>query len=348
MTPARAYAALSPGETVEPYTIERRDLRADDVAMDILYCGVCHTDLHMIRNDWHSTIYPLVPGHEIVGRVRAVGAEVTKYRPGDLVAVGCMTDSCRACSPCEDGEEHYCENQYTGTYGGRDRHDGTPSHGGYADQIVVSEHFVLKVPEGLDPERTGPLLCAGITAWSPLRKAKVGPGQKVAVVGLGGIGHMAVKLAAGLGAEVTVVTASPGKREDALALGATDVLISSDAAAMAAAMGRFDLIFDTIPVQHDLMPYLLLAGRKGTLVIAGMIDMIPSFHSAVLMMGGRTLSATMIGGIPETQEMLDFCAAHKIMPDCETISVAQINEAFQRMERSDVKYRFVIDMGTLA
>lgn len=348
MTATRAYAALAQGQTVEPIAIERRELRPNDVAMDILYCGVCHTDLHMIRNDWHNTIYPLVPGHEIVGRVSAIGSEVTTFAPGDLVAVGCMVDSCRTCAPCAEGEEQYCEQQFTGTYGGRDRHDGSPCHGGYSERIVVSEPFVLRVPDGLDPERTGPLLCAGITAWSPLKKAGVGPGDKVAVVGLGGIGHMAVKLAAGLGAEVTVVTASPNKRDDALKLGAHDVLVSGDAAAMAAAMGRFDFVLDTIPVQHDLSPYLLLVGRKGSLVVVGMIDMVPSFHSGILMMGQRVLGASMIGGIAETQEMLDFCAAKGILPDCETISVAQINAAYERMERSDVKYRFVIDMSTLS
>ncbi len=347
MTPARAYAALAQGETVEPFSIERRDLRADDVAMDILYCGICHTDLHMVRNDWQGTIYPFVPGHEIVGRVSAVGPEVTKYQPGDLVAVGCMVDSCRVCSSCEEGLEQFCETQFTGTYNSLDRHDGTVNYGGYSDRIVASERFVLRVPDGLDPKRAAPLLCAGITTWSPLRRWNVGPGKKVAVVGLGGLGHMGVKLAAGLGAEVTVVTTSPGKRDDALKLGANDVIISKDAEAMAAAMGRFDFVLDTVPVPHDLSPYMMLAKRDGAVVIVGMIDMVPSFHSGILLMGRRALSASMIGGIPETQELLDFCAENNILPDCETIAISEINQAFERMDRSDVKYRFVIDMSTL-
>lgn len=348
MTQTRAYAALSAGQTVKPHMIDRRELRPDDVVMDILYCGICHTDLHMARNDWSHTMYPFVPGHEIVGRVSAVGSAVTKHQPGDLVAVGCMVDSCRTCAPCQAGEEHYCANQFTGTYGGLDRHDGTPTYGGYSERIVVSEDFVLRVPEGLDPERAGPLLCAGVTAWSALRHADVGPGTKVAVAGLGGIGHMAVKLAAGLGAEVTVVTTSPGKRDDALELGACDVLISSDADAMGAAMGRFDVVIDTIPVQHDLSPYLMLTGLDGKVIVLGMIDMVPSFHSGILLMGRRVLTASAIGSIRETQEVLDFCAEKGINSDCETISVSQIDEAFERMERSDVKYRFVIDMGTMA
>lgn len=347
MTKARAFAALSAGQTVEPLTIERRDLRPGDVAMDILYCGICHTDLHMIRNDWEQTRYPLVPGHEIVGRVSSVGSDVSVFKPGDLVAVGCMVDSCRTCSPCQSGEEQYCVNQFTGTYGGVDRHDHTPSHGGYAESIVVDKDFVLRVPEGLDPKRTGPILCAGVTAWSALRHAGVGPGTKVAVAGLGGIGHMGVKLAVGLGAEVTVVTGSPRKYDDALALGAHSVLVSSDQEAMGAAMGTVDVVLDTIPVQHDLSPYLMLTGVGGKITVVGMIDMVPSFHTGILMMARRVLGGSTIGSIRETQELLDFCAANNIDADCEMLSVSQINEGFERMERSDVKYRFVIDMTTL-
>ncbi|SKC03316.1 NAD(P)-dependent alcohol dehydrogenase [Sphingopyxis flava] len=346
MTPTRAYAALAQGSTVEPFTIERRDLRADDVAMDILYCGVCHSDLHQIRNDWGNTIYPVVPGHEIVGRVTATGPAVTKYKPGDLVAVGCLVDSCRVCEPCEEGLEQFCEKQATMTYNGHDRHDRSVTFGGYASHLVTSERFVLRVPEGLDPERAAPLLCAGITTWSPLRHWKVGAGAKVAVVGLGGLGHMGVKLAVGLGAEVTVITTSPGKQEDALKLGAQDVLISSDNDAMAAASGRFDFILDTVPVPHDLAPYLMLARRDGAVVVVGMVDMVPSFHSGILLAGRRVLSASIIGGIPETQELLDFCAEKNILPECETIAMADVNKAFERMNRSDVKYRFVIDMST--
>lgn len=348
MTSARAYAALAQGETVEPFSIERRDLRADDVAMDILYCGICHTDLHMVRNDWHHTIYPFVPGHEIVGRVSAVGSEVTKYQPGDLVAVGCMVDSCRVCHPCEEGEEQFCVEQFTGTYNSKDRHDGTINYGGYSDKLVTSERFVLRVPDGLDPALAAPLLCAGVTVWSPLRRWKVGPGDKVAVVGLGGLGHMGVKIAVGLGAEVTVVTTSESKRDDALKLGATDVIVSKNPEAMGAAIGRFDFVLDTVPVAHDLAPYLMLARRDGTMVIVGMIDMVPSFHSGILMMGRRVLTASVIGGIRETQEVLDFCAEKNILPDCEMIAVSDINKAFERMDRSDVKYRFVIDMKSFA
>ncbi len=347
MTSTLAYAALSQGSTVEPFKIERRELRDDDIVMDVLYCGVCHSDLHQIRNDWHNSVYPVVPGHEIVGRVTAVGAGVTKHQVGDTVAVGCLVDSCRVCEPCEEGLELFCEKYPTPTYNGQDRHDGSMTFGGYSGQLVTSERFVLRVPEGLDPERAAPLLCAGITTWSPLRHWKVGPGTKVAVIGLGGLGHMGVKLAVGLGAEVTVITTSPGKSEDARALGAIDVLISKDEDAMKAAGSRFDFILDTIPVPHDIAPYLSLAKRDGSVVIVGVIDMVPTFHSGVLLMGRRALSASMIGGIPETQELLDFCAEHNILPDCETISMAEINHAYERMDRSDVKYRFVIDMSTL-
>ena len=347
MTTAKAYAAADSNGEMAPFSIERRALRPHDVAIDILYCGVCHSDLHQARNDWHNTIYPCVPGHEIIGRVTATGTDAKMHKPGDLVAVGCMVDSCQHCGPCDHGIEQLCQNGLTLTYNGTDRHDGTTTYGGYSDHIVVTEKFVLRLPEGLDPERAGPLLCAGITTWSPLRHWKVGPGTKVAVVGLGGLGHMGVKLAVGLGAEVTVVTTSPEKAADARALGAHDVLISKDAAAMGAASGRFDLVLDTIPVAHDMAPYLSLTAIDGTVVIVGAIDMIPSFHSGMLLMGRRSLSASIIGGLPETQELLDFCAEKNILPDCETIAIQDINRAFERMERSDVKYRFVIDMRSL-
>jgi alcohol dehydrogenase (NADP+) len=344
---AIGYAALAQGSKVEPFSFERRALRPDDVAIQVLYCGVCHSDLHQIRNDWHNSVYPVVPGHEIVGRVTATGQSAAKFKSGDLVAVGCMIDSCQACEPCHEGLEQFCEKQPTMTYNSRDRQTGEPTYGGYSDNLVVSERFVLRLPTGLDPERAGPLLCAGITTWSPLRHWKVGPGSKVAVVGLGGLGHMGVKLAIGLGADVTVITTSPSKVADARELGATDVLISTDAAAMAGARNRFDLILDTIPVPHDMSAYILLAKRDGAVVIVGVIDMVPAFHSGVLLTGRRSLSASMMGGVPETQELLDFCAAKDILPECETIAMDQINHAFERMDRSDVKYRFVIDMATL-
>lgn len=343
----KAYSAADSTAALEPVEIERRALRPTDVAIDILYCGVCHSDLHQARNDWGNTIYPCVPGHEIVGRVTAVGAQASKFAVGDTVAIGCLVDSCQQCAPCDEGLEQFCQKGPTATYNGRDRQDGSLTMGGYSSAVVADEKFVLRVPDGLDPERAGPLLCAGITTWSPLRHWKVGPGSKVAVVGLGGLGHMGVKLAVALGADVTVITTSPDKADDARALGAHDVLVSKDPAAMKAAAGKFDFILDTVPVAHELAPYLMLLARDGALVIVGAIDMVPPFHSGMLLYGRRSVSASMIGGIPETQELLDFCGEHGIHPECETIAMTDINHAFERMERSDVKYRFVIDMATL-
>ncbi len=347
MTQAKGYAALNEKSKLEPFAFARRALRPNDIAIDILYCGVCHTDLHFARNHYGDTVYPLVPGHEIVGRVTAVGDDVTKFGVGDAVAVGCIVDSCGRCRPCEHGLEPYCEQGLTLTYNNPDRISGENNLGGYADKIVVKEEFVLRVPEGLDLTRAGPLLCAGITTWSPLRYWKVGPGSRVAVAGLGGLGHMGVKLAVGLGAHVTVLTTSPSKAGDARALGAHDVLLSKDESAMAEAAGRFDLVLDTIPVAHDISPYLALAGLDGVVVMVGAIDMLPTFHTGSLVMGRKSLTASMIGGIPETQELLNFCAEKNILPDCEMIAMKDINHAFERMERSDVKYRFVIDMSTL-
>ena len=347
MTKSYGYAALDDSARMVPFSFERRELREDDVALDVLYCGVCHSDLHQARNDWHNTLYPCVPGHEIIGRVTETGAAASKYKPGDLVAVGCLVDSCQHCEPCGEGLEHFCDQGPTPTYNGKDRRDGSPMFGGYSNRVIVREEFVLRLPEGLDPARAAPLLCAGITTWSPLRHWNVGQGSKVAVAGLGGLGHMAVKLAVALGADVTVLTTSPSKDADARALGAHDVLISKDEGAMQAASGRFDLVLDTIPVAHDMTPFLNLVGRDGTVVLVGAIDMVPSFHSGNLLMRRRSLSASMIGGIPETQELLDFCAVHGILPDCETIAIDDINEGFERMEKNDVKYRFVIDMATL-
>lgn len=348
MTQILGYAALQAGAPLAPFQFERRPLRANDVALRITYCGVCHSDLHQARNDWHNTNYPCVPGHEIIGEVTAVGADVTKVKPGATVAVGCLVDSCRTCDPCEHGLEQYCQNHGTATYNGRDRQTGELTFGGYSENIVVREEFVLTVPEGLDPERAAPLLCAGITTWSPLRHWNAGPGKKVAVVGLGGLGHMGVKLAVALGADVTVVTTSPSKVADAQALGAHDVLISTDPEAMAKARGSFDIVLDTIPVEHDVAPYLGLTALDGATVVVGAIGMLPSLHSGMLLMGRKTLAGSIIGGIPETQEMLDFCAEKGVLPECETIAMHDINHAFSRMERSDVKYRFVIDMSTLA
>jgi len=346
MASISAYGTGAPDAPIAPMAIERRILRANDVDIAIRYCGVCHSDLHQARNDWGNTQYPVVPGHEIVGIVRSVGDGVTKFRAGDRVAVGCLVDSCLACDQCEDHQEQYCEKFPTGTYNSRDRIDGSPTFGGYSASIVVREEFVLRVPDALDLARAAPLLCAGITSFSPLRHWKVGPGTKVGVVGLGGLGHMGVKLAAGLGAEVTMITSSPGKAEDALVLGANHVLVSTDNEAMKAAARSFDFILNTVPVKHDVQPYLLLLKPGGTQVIVGAIDIL-TLHTALLLGGRKQLSGSAIGGIAETQELLDFCAEKGIEPDTETIAMADINQAFERMEKSDVKYRFVIDMATL-
>lgn len=347
MTEAKGYAALEQGSTLASFSFERRALRPDDVAIDILYCGVCHTDLHFARNDYFNTVYPLVPGHEIIGQVTAVGDDVTKHRVGDTVAVGCLVDSCGKCSPCQHGLQPYCEQGMTLTYNSPDPVSGENTLGGYSNRIVVKDDFVLTVPDGLDPQRAGPLLCAGITTWSPMRYWQVGPSTKVAVAGLGGLGHIGVKLAVGLGADVTVLTTSPSKAKDAMALGAHDVLISTDEEKMAAATGRFDFVLDTIPVAHDVSPYLALVGLDGVVALVGAIDMLPSFHTGGLVTGRKSLTASMMGGLPETQELLNFCAEKNILPDCELIAMSDINEAFERMERADVKYRFVIDMSTL-
>lgn len=344
---AVGYAATANDSGMAPFHFERRALRPDDVKIDILYCGVCHSDLHTARNDWGGTVYPCCPGHEIVGRVSAVGPQVRKFREGDMAAVGCLVDSCMDCDQCRKGEEQLCRNRSTGTYNGKDRITGEPTFGGYSDHIVVREAFVLKIPDGMDIARAAPLLCAGITTYSPLRKWNAGPGTRLGVAGLGGLGHMAVKLGAAMGCEVTVITGSESKRADAHALGAQHVLLSSDKEAMRAARNGFDLIIDTIPVAHKLQAYLPLLDIDGSLVIVGAIDEIPPFHSGLLLGGRRRVSGSPIGGIAETQEMLDFCAAKGVLPDCEQIAIQDINHAYERMERSDVKYRFVIDMASL-
>ncbi len=343
-----AYAAQSAEQSLAPFTIQRRALRPNDVAIDILYCGVCHSDLHMARNDWGWTRYPVVPGHEIIGRVREVGSAVTRHRPGDPVAVGCLVDSCGNCDQCRKGEEQMCREGMIMTYGSPDRVDGQVTHGGYSKHIVVREEFVLRVPQGLDLARAAPLLCAGITTYSPLRTWKVVAGSRVGVVGLGGLGHMAVKLAAGLGARVTVLSRSADKQVDALALGAAGLLVSTDAAAMAAAASSFDLIIDTVPARHDLKPYVPLLDIDGTLVIVGQVGPVAEPDTTPLLLGRRRIAGSLIGGLAETQELLDFCAAKGILPDCETIRMDEINHAYERMERSDVRYRFVIDMASLA
>ncbi|GAA5785974.1 NAD(P)-dependent alcohol dehydrogenase [Chitiniphilus shinanonensis] len=342
------YAASSPTSALAPYRFQRRGLRPDDVAIEVLYCGVCHSDLHTARNDWGGTQYPVVPGHEIIGRVTEVGPGVTRFKAGDRVGVGCMVDSCRHCNPCERGLEQYCAEGATFTYNAVDRHDHTPTQGGYSQRVVVSDRFVLKVPDGLDLAGAAPLLCAGITTWSPLRHWGAGPGRKVAVVGLGGLGHMALKLARALGADVTLFTRSPGKEADALRLGAHQVVLSTDAVQMVAVGGRFDLIIDTVPYAHDLNPYLPTLAIDGTLVLVGYLgDLDPLVNSVPLIMGRKAVAGSLIGGIPETQEMLDFCGQHGITSDIEVIRMQEINDAYERMLKSDVKYRFVIDMASL-
>lgn len=341
------YAAQSSTTPLAPFAFERRALRDNDVAMEILYCGVCHSDLHTARNDWGWTSYPIVPGHEIVGRVTAVGTAVTRHKVGDTVAVGCMVDSCQQCDQCRKGEEQLCREGNTGTYSGRDRLTREPTQGGYAKHLVVRQEFVLWVPATLDLAKVAPLLCAGITTYSPLRTWKVVPGSRVGVIGLGGLGHMAVKLAAGMGAKVTVLSRSPDKAADALALGAHQLLGSGNKEAMAKARSSFDLIIDTVPVKHGLDPYVPLLDVDGTLVLVGQVGPMAEQSTVPMILGRRRIAGSPIGGIRETQEMLDFCAEKNILPECEMIRMEQINHAFERMERSDVRYRFVIDMASL-
>jgi len=342
------FAAQSATDALAPFRFERRDPRPDDVEIEILYCGVCHSDLHMARNDWGWTFYPVVPGHEIIGRIVGVGAEVTRFKIGEHVGIGCMVDSCHHCAACEQGLEQYCEEGHTLTYGSKDRHDGRMTYGGYSEKIVASDKFVVKVPANLDLAGAAPLLCAGITTWSPLRHWQVSPGSKVAIVGLGGLGHMGIKLAKALGAEVTLFTRSPGKEADARRLGADHIVLSTDEAQMRAARNRFDLIIDTVPYQHDVNPYLPTLSLNGTLVLVGLVgDLAPTLSTVPLILGRKAVAGSVIGGIAETQEMLDFCGQHGITSDIEVIRMQEINVAYERMLKSDVKYRFVIDMASL-
>ncbi|WP_290783893.1 NAD(P)-dependent alcohol dehydrogenase, partial [Halomonas sp.] len=327
---------------------ERRQPRPDDVAIEILYCGVCHSDLHFARDDWGMSRYPVVPGHEIVGRVTAVGDEVSKFQVGDVVGVGCMVDSCRHCQPCRDGVEQFCLEGFTMTYGSDDRHDGSLTQGGYSDSIVVSEHFVLRMPEGIDLASAAPILCAGITTYSPLRHYGVKAGHKVGVIGMGGLGHMGVKLAKALGAEVTVFTRSEAKVEEARHHGADHVVISGDAEQMEAVAETFDFMLDTVPVQHDLNPYLAALKYDGTHILVGLLDPIePAIEGFNLVFKRRVLAGSLIGGVPETQELLDLCAEQGITCDVEMIDIQDINTAYERMQKGDVRYRFVIDMRSL-
>jgi len=345
--PVKSYAAHSPTGRLGLFQFDRRSPRADDVVIEILYCGVCHSDMHNVRNDWGNAQYPIVPGHEIIGRVLEVGPEVTRFKAGDRVGVGCMVDSCRHCGSCGKGWEQYCENGATYTYNHADPIDGTRTFGGYSEKVVVAEHFVLKVPDSLDLAGAAPLLCAGITTYSPLRHWNVGQGSKVAIIGLGGLGHMGLKLAKAMGAEVTLFSRSPGKEDDARRLGADHVVISTDAAQMAAVAGQFDLIIDTVPYKHDVNPYVPTLASGGTIVVVGYLGSLDDFNTGPLVLSRKGLAGSLIGGIAETQEMLDFCGEHGIHSEIELIRIQDINESFERMLKSDVKYRFVIDMGSL-
>ena len=341
------YAAESASAPLAPIRFDRRDPGAKDVQIDIIYCGVCHSDLHQARNEWHNTVYPCVPGHEIVGRVTAVGNDVSKFKVGDLAGVGCMVDSCRTCENCRDGLEQYCNNGFVGTYNGPDKISGGMTFGGYTKAIVVDQDFVLRIPENLDLKGVAPLLCAGITTYSPLRHWKVTKGQKVGVVGLGGLGHMAVKIAHAMGAEVYLFTTSPNKVEDAKRLGATDVVLSKDADAMAKHAESFDFIIDTVSADHDVNPYIAALKRDGTLCQVGAPTDPLKVAAFSVIWKRRQFAGSLIGGIAETQEMLDFCAEHGITSDVEMIKMADIETAYERMVKSDVKYRFVIDMATM-
>ncbi|MGQ4273581.1 NAD(P)-dependent alcohol dehydrogenase [Terrihabitans sp. B22-R8] len=345
----KAYAAQSPTAPLAPFTLDRRAPGPKDVAIDILFCGVCHSDLHTVRGEWPGIHFPSVPGHEIVGRVTQVGGEVSKVAVGDIVGVGCMVDSCRSCISCDDGLEQYCECGFIGTYNGNVFGGSENTFGGYSADIVVDQDFVLKIRhQTSDLAAVAPLLCAGITTWSPLRHWKVGPGQKVGVVGLGGLGHMGVKLAAALGAEVTMFTSSPNKKDDATKLGAHHVVVSRDADAMAAEAGKYDFILNSVAAPHNLDPFLAALKRDGTMCMLGVpSEPHPSPSVFNLVFRRRQLAGSLIGGIAETQEMLDFCAEHGITSEIEMIAMQDIETAYARMLKSDVKYRFVIDMQTL-
>lgn len=349
MKTVKAFAAAGADTALAATTIERRALTATDVEIDILYCGVCHSDLHYARNEWKdvmATIYPCVPGHEIVGRVAGVGSDVTKYKAGDLVGVGCLVDSDRTCPSCAEGLEQFCPSM-TMTYGSQDKHLGGGTLGGYSESIVVDEHFVLRVPENLDLAAVAPLLCAGITTYSPLRHWNVGPGKKVGIVGLGGLGHMGVKFARAFGAHVVVFTTSESKKEDAIRLGAHEVVLSRDPEQMAAHMGTFDFILDCVSADHDINAYIMQLKRDGNITLVGAPEKPLAVAAFPLLFGRRSLSGSPIGGLAETQEMLDFCGEHNITSDVEVIPVQKINDAYERLLKSDVKYRFSIDMSSL-
>ena len=342
----KAFGTTAADAPLKPMTIERRDTRENDVKIDIAFCGVCHSDIHTAHNDWKNARYPVIPGHEIVGKVTEIGAKVSKFEIGDLVGVGCMVDSCLSCDACLDGDEQHCHERATMTYGSPDKISGGHTHGGYSQSITVREEFVLHIPENLDVKAVPPLLCAGITTYSPLKHFNIGAGHKVGVIGLGGLGHLGVKFAKALGANVTVLSRSPGKEADAQGLGA-DTLITTDKDALKAARGRFDFLLNTVPVPHNLDMYLRLLGRNGTMVIVGAIEPFQGLHSGSLIGGRKRLAGSAIGGIAETQEMLEFASKHGIVSDIEMINMDEINHAWERVMAADVRYRFVIDMQSL-
>ena len=348
MIPAKAYAVHSPTEKLAPWNFERREVGADDVMIEILYCGVCHSDIHQVRSEWFPGIYPMVPGHEIVGRIVKVGSNVSKFKEGELAGIGCMVDSCQECGNCKKGYEQFCETGKTVfTYNGLEKDGKTPTYGGYSNKIVTNQNFVLHVSDKLPLEGVAPLLCAGITTYSPLRKWKIGKGHKVAVLGLGGLGHMAVKFAVSFGAEVTVLSTSPSKEADAKKLGAHNFCNTKDAAQVKQYNNYFDFIIDTVAAEHDYDMYLKMLAANGVQVLVGIPSTPIHFSAFSLLTNGRSLSASSIGGIPETQEMLDYCAEHNIVSDVEVININYINEAYERVIKSDVKYRFVIDLATI-
>ncbi len=353
MLQAKGYAVQDAHSPLAPFSFERRSPGPRDVQIEILYSGICHSDLHQARNDWHNSIYPMVPGHEIVGRVTAVGAQVTRLKVGDFAGVGCMVDSCRTCASCAEGLEQYCENGPTYTYNSKLRDSEELAFGGYSDLIVVDEHFMVKIPPTLDLKAAAPLLCAGITTWSPLRHWKVGrtadgTPHKVGVIGLGGLGHMGIKFAKALGARVVMITTSPGKAADAMRLGADEVLLSTDRAAMKQHARSFDFLLNTIPNGHDLNPYAALLKRDGHMVLVGVLtELDPPLFGGSLIGARRSVAGSAIGGMPETQEMIDFCAEHGIVADVEMIDIQSVNQAYERLLKNDVKYRFVIDMASL-
>ncbi|SEA51779.1 uncharacterized zinc-type alcohol dehydrogenase-like protein [Flavobacterium gillisiae] len=347
-TIVKAYGATASTEDLKPLNIERRAVGTDDVKIDITYCGVCHSDIHTARNEWNGSTYPVVPGHEIIGRVVEVGNGVKSHKVGDLVGVGCLVDSCQTCSSCAQDLEQFCENGATFTYNSPDKHiEGKQTYGGYSTSVVVDEKFVLRIPENLDEAATAPLLCAGVTTWSPLSHWKVKKGDKVGVIGLGGLGHMGVKFANALGAHVVMITTSPEKGKDAKRLGAHEVLVSKDQEDMKKHQGSFDFILNTIPVGHEMDPYLGLLKIDATMVLVGAVEPLKPFHGGNIIMGRKRIAGSLIGGIKETQEMLDFCGEHNITSDIELINMQDINTAYERVTSNDVKYRFVIDMKSL-